>query len=110
MNFIPDAVLRAVDEFGEGLLVGTPDAICGELRTDLHIEIVPATDSTAICRYKLVHTRSPPTLRDRGSFTTTIIDGIDERLGQWGIEPPTAYTYVATVDGTHQYEGTLQLP
>ena len=91
MNHVPDEVLGAVDEFGESLLLGNPE-------------------STATCRYRAVHTQSPPAIRDRGSFMTTIIDGIDERLEQWGIEPPAAYTYAATVDGTHHYEGTLQLP
>lgn len=110
MNHIPDEVLEAIDEFGESLLLGTPKGMTGKLRTDLRIEIVPDSESTATCRYTTVHTQFPPALRDRGSFMTTIIDGIDQRLHQWGIEPAVAYTYVETVDDTHQYEGTLQLP
>jgi len=110
MNHIPDAVLTSIDEFGEQLLVGEPITVRGKLRTDLRIEITPTSETTATCRYETTHTQSPPTLRDRGSFVTTIIDGIDTRLGTWGITPPTAYTYTTTVDGTHQYEGTLQLP
>ena len=110
MNHIPDAVLGAIDEFGKRLLLGTPGPMSGTLRTDLRIEIVPETASTATCRYATVHTQSPPTIRDRGSFVTTIIDGIDERLREWGIEPPAAYTYVETVEDTHHYEGTVQLP
>ncbi|WP_253738667.1 hypothetical protein [Halohasta salina] len=110
MNHVPDEVLDAIDEFGECLLLGEPQRVHGKLRTDLRVEIVPNDESTAICRYTTVHTQSPPAIRDRGSFMTTIIDGVDERLKQWGIEPPTAYTYAATVEDTHHYEGTVQLP
>jgi len=110
MNHVPDEVLGAIDKFGESLLLGNPEPISGKLRTDLRIEIVPDTDSTATCRYRAVHTQSPPAIRDRGSFMTTVIDGVDEQLEQWGIDPPTAYTYAATVNGTHHYEGTLQWP
>ncbi len=110
MNHVPDEVLGAIDEFGERLLLGTPKPMRGKLRTDLWVEIIPHTDSMATCRYETVHTQSPPTLRDRGSFMTTIVDGIDERLQQWGIEPASAYTYVDTVERTHHYEGTVQLP
>ena len=110
MNHIPDAVLGSIDEFGKRLLLGTPGPMSGTLRTDLRIEIVPETESTARCRYETVHTQSPPVIRDRGSFVTTIIDGIDDRLREWGIEPPAAYGYVTTVDAVHHYEGTLQLP
>jgi len=105
--YTPDAVLEAIDEFGDSLLVGTPGEMSGKSRTDLRIEIIPDSESTAICRYKTVHTQSPPVLRDRGSFMTTIIDGIDDQLQEWGIEPSGAYT--AAVDETHHYEGTLQL-
>ena len=110
MNHVPDAVLTALDEFGESLLYGEPDRMSGTLRTDLRVEIVPESASSATCRYTTEHTQSPPTLRDRGSFVTTIIDGVDERLQEWGIEPPAAYTLVRTVDGTHHYEGPLRLP
>jgi|AntDeeMinimDraft_5_1070356.scaffolds.fasta_scaffold00736_8 hypothetical protein len=110
MNHIPDEVLGAVDEFGGDLLLGGVEPISEKLKSDLWVEIIPDTESTAVCRYKTVHTQSPPTIRDRGSFMTTIIDGVDTRLRQWGIEPPAAYTYVGTVDDTHHYEGTLQLP
>ena len=110
MNHVPDTVLDAIDEFGKRLLLGNPEPMSGTLRTDLRIEILPETDSTASCRYETVHTQSPPAIRDRGSFVTTIIDGIDERFRQWGIEPPAAYTYAGTVEDSHHYEGTLQLP
>ena len=110
MNHIPDEVLGAIDEFGKRLLLGTPEPTGGKLRTDLWIEIVPDGESTATCRYETVHTQAPPAIRDRGSFMTTIIDGIDQRLQEWGIDPPAAYTYVDTVDDTHHYEGTIRLP
>ena len=110
MNHIPDTVLTSIDEFGEQLLVGEPITVRGTLRADLRLEITPTDDTAASCRYETTHTRSPPTLRDRGSFVTTIIDGIDTRLESWGITPPTAYTYTTTVSETHRYEGTLQLP
>ena len=110
MNHVPDTVLTAIDEFGEGLLYGRPDRISGRLRTDLRVEIIPKDGSAATCRFTAVHTQSPAELRDRGSFVTTIVDGIDERLQEWGIDPPEAYTLVKTVDDTHHYEGRLELP
>jgi hypothetical protein len=110
MNHVPDEILTAIDEFGEGCLFGTLDPIGGRLRSELRIEVVPEDASTATCRYETEHTQSPPTLRDRGSFVTTIVDGVDERLQKWGIEPPDEYTLVTSVDGSHHYEGTLQLP
>lgn len=110
MHHIPDVVLGAIDEFGEELLLGDPQQVSGTLRTDLRVEIVPSDESTAVCRYETVHTQSPAAIRDRGPFVTTIIDGIDTRLREWGIEPPTAYTYVDTVGDTHHYEGCLELP
>jgi len=110
MNHVPDSVLAAIDGFGEQLLLGDASGMSGTLRTDLQIEISPPEGSSAICRYRTVHTQSPPTLRDRGSFVTTIVDAVDSRLRQWGIDPPPAYHYVDTVTDTHQYEGVLQLP
>lgn len=110
MNHVPDEVLESIDEFGNGLLFGDVNPVRGKLRTDLWITITPETDSTAVCRYETVHTQSPPTIRDRGSFMTTIIDGVDARLRKWGIEPPVAYEHVETSDDTHHYEGTLRLP
>lgn len=50
------------------------------------------------------------TLRDRGSFVTTIVDGLDGRRREWGFEPPAAYEYVATVDWSHRYEGRIDVP
>lgn len=111
MNHVPDDVLDSIDTFGEQLLVGTPPRVEGRLRQDLSVTIVPDTDcETARIRYETEHTRAPPVLRDRGSFVATIVDGVDERLRSWGIDPPDAYEHRTTVGTTHHYEGHLQLP
>jgi hypothetical protein len=109
MNHVPTDVLNAIDEFGESLLTGTAVRVNGQLRQDLRVGIWPTDATTATCRYETEHTQAPPVLRDRGPYVTTIVDGIDDRLRSWGIDPPPAYTHTTTVDGTHQYEGTLQL-
>lgn len=111
MNHVPDAAIAAIDAFGEGHLRGDPPSVRERLRSDLRLRIDPSADGrTARCRFETEHTRAPPRLRDRGSFLTTYVDGVDERLREWGITPPEAYTHVETVDGTHRYEGTLRLP
>jgi len=110
MNHVPDAVLTAIDTFGTQLLHGDANTMCGTLRSDLQLNIAPTGESIARCRYTTTHTQSPPTLRERGAYVTTIVNGVDTKLQQWGIDPPSAYRYVETVDGTHYYEGTLQLP
>jgi hypothetical protein len=111
MNHVPDDVLDALDTFGEHLLVGRPPRVEGRLRQDLSVTIVPNTDGeTARIRYETEHTQAPPVLRDRGSFVATIVDGVDERLRSWGVEPPDAYEYRETVGTTHRYEGRLRLP
>ena len=111
MNHVPDDVLEDIDTFGEQLLTGTPPRVEGRLRQDLGVTIVPDTGSgTARIRYETEHTQAPPVLRDRGPFVTTILDGIDDRLRSWGVEPPDAYEHTETVGTTHRYEGQLQLP
>lgn len=111
VNHVPDDVLESLDDFGEGLLTGSPPPVRGRLRSDLRVRVRPTGDGgTAVCRYETEHTQAPPTLRDRGSYVTTIVDGVDDRLRAWGIDPPEAYEYVETVDGSHRYEGTLRLP
>jgi hypothetical protein len=110
VNHVPDAALDAIDDFGEGLLTGTPSAFAVRLRSDLRLRVRPRDDGTTRCRYETAHTRAPPTLRDRGSFVTTVVDGIDDRFREWGIEPPESYAYVETVDGRHHYEGALRVP
>ena len=110
MNHVPDEALAAIDAFGEGHLRGEPAPVRERLRSDLRIRILLEDDGTARCRFETEHTRTPPTLRDRGSFLTTYVDGVDDRLRAWGIDPPDAYEYRGTVEGTHRYEGTLSLP
>ena len=111
MNHVPDDALDAIDAFGEGLLRSEPPPVRERLRSDLRLRVVAADDgTTAVCRFETEHTAAPPTLRDRGSFIRTIVDGVDARFEVWGIDPPEAYRYVDTVEGTHRYEGTLTLP
>ena len=111
MNHVPNEALAAIDAFGEGHLRGEPTPVRERLRSDLRVRIESNGDGrTARCRFETEYSRTPPTLRDRDSFLVTYVDGVDERLRQWGIEPPDAYEYRETVDGTHRYEGTLSLP
>lgn len=110
MNHVPNDAVDAIDAFGAGLLRSDPPSVRERLRSDLRVRITAADGGeTALCRFETEHTTAPPTLRERGSFVRTIVDGIDGRLDAWGIEPPEAYRYVETVDGTHRYEGTLVL-
>jgi len=111
VNHVPNDVLEALDAFGEGLLTGRPPPVEKRLRSDLWVSVRPAGDGeTAVCQYETEHTQAPPTLRDRGSYVTSIVDGVDDRLRAWGIDPPETYEYVETVDGSHRYEGLLRLP
>lgn len=111
VNHVPDDAITAIDAFGEGILRGDAPTVRERLRSDLRLRVeLAGDDRTARCRFETEHGRAPPTLRERGSFLTTYVDGVDERLGEWGIDPPDEYTYVETVDGTHRYEGTLRLP
>ena len=110
MNHVPDEALAAIDAFGEDMLGGEPPPVRERLRSDLRLRVlVDDGEATATCRFETEHTTTPETLRGRGSFVTTIVDGIDARFEAWGIEPPGAYRYADTVDGTHRYEGTLRL-
>lgn len=111
MNHIPDTVLTDIDAFGEQALRGQPSRVDGTLRSDLQIVIIPKEDGqTATVQYETVHTQRPSTLRERGSFVATIVDGIDARLESWGVIPPEAYRYTSTTGETHTYTGCLNLP
>jgi hypothetical protein len=111
MNHVPDDVLDDIDTLGEQFLVGSPPRVDGRLRDDLSVTIVPdESGRTARIRYETEHTQAPPVLRDRGSFVTTIVDGIDSRLRSWGIEPPEAYEHTESVGRVHHYEGRLRFP
>ena len=109
MNHVPNDALDAIDAFGEGILYGAPPPVRERLRSDLRLRIsAPDGGRSAPCRFETEHARTPATLRERGSFVRTIVDGVDDRLAAWGIETPEAYRYGVTVDGTHRYDGTLE--
>lgn len=128
MNHVPDEAVAALDAFGRGILEGEPPPVHERLRSDLRVRIVPgerarsgpdassdrsevpSDRAVARCRFLTDHTQTPATLRGRGSYVTTIVDAIDERLVAWGVRPPDAYRYVESRGGTHVYEGTLELP
>jgi len=126
VNHVPNEALAALDEFGRGHLEGRRVPVTEQLRRDLRLVVTPtaadtdrrtptAADSqrggeTALCRFLARHTQRPSTLRDRGSYVQTVVDGVDARLVAWGIEPPPAYEYAGTDDGWHRYEGRLRLP
>jgi len=110
VNHVPDAALAAIDDLGRAVLRGDDATVSERLRSDLRVHIEVTDDDTARCAFETDHTTAPATLRDRGSFVTTIVDGIDEKLRSWGIEPPPAYEFADTVEGVHRYEGLLRLP
>lgn len=111
-NHVPDEALAALDAFGRGHLEGSPPPVRERLRSDLRLAIdPPATPGDdAVCRFLTAHTRRPATLRGRGSYVRTIVDGVDDRLRAWGVEPPAAYEYADTENGVHEYAGRLRLP
>jgi hypothetical protein len=110
MNHVPDEVLDEIDAFGEGLLTGTTVRVEGQLREDLRVRVRPDGSGGVLCRYEREHTQAPPEIRSYGSFVTTLVDSIDDRLRSWGVSPPEAYTYTGTVDGVHRYDGSLGVP
>jgi hypothetical protein len=110
VNHVPDEALAAIDEFGESFLLDAASAVSVRLRRDLKLRVTPTGDGTAVCRFQTTHRQTPPTVRDRGSFVATVVDGVDDRFRSWGIDPPDAYEYDETVDGVHYYVGTLRLP
>lgn len=110
MNHVPDDTLAAIDAFGEGWLRGDPPAVTERLRSDLRLRIRPIGDGVARCRFEIDGGRAPPTLRERGSFVETIVDGVDERLTAWGVDPPPAYEHVESVGGSHRYAGRVRFP
>lgn len=114
MNHVPDDVLAAVDDLGRAVLTDDPAALDCRLRSDFRVRIDcdrAALDAgTVAVAFRLERGDPEPTLRGHGSFVTTIVDGVDDRLRAWGIEPPPVYEHVETTDGTHHYAGTLRLP
>jgi hypothetical protein len=114
VNHVPDEALSAIDGFGEGLLVGEPRPVSARLRSDLRLRIPcdrAALDAgeTAI-EFRLDHGRTEPTLGAYGPFVGTVVEGVERRLREWGIDPPAAYEYDGTEEGRHRYAGRLRLP
>ena len=113
-NHVPDEALAALDAFGRGHLEGSPPAVRERLRGDLRLAVDPPAEGgsgvIADCRFHTTHSRRPATLRERGSYVRTIVDGVDDRLRAWGVRPPAAYEYAGTDDGVHEYAGRLRLP
>ena len=111
MNHVPDDALAAVDAFGEGLLVGETRPVEVRLRSDLRLAIDPDTrDGTATVAFRIEHGRREERLRGYGSFVGTVVDGVERRLGEWGVRPPEEYAYRDTDDGWHRYAGEAGLP
>ena len=99
MNHVPDEATAAIARFGDSVLYGAPEPVRTRLRSDLRLRIEggESVAETGVARvsFHIAHRRIEPTLRDYGPFVTTIVDGVDESLREWGVEPPTAYEYDA---------------
>jgi hypothetical protein len=114
VNHVPDDVLDAVDDLGRAILTDDPAALDCRLRSDFRVRIDcdrAALDAgTVAVAFRLERGDPEPTLRGHGSFVTTIVDGVDDRLRAWGIEPPATYA-VREADGRWQiYAGRADLP
>jgi hypothetical protein len=114
VNHVPDPVLAAIDGLGRAILVDDPTTLDQRLRGDFRIRIDcdrTALDAgTASVTFRLEHGTPAPTLRGHGSFVATVVDGVDSRLREWGIEPPDAYTHRSTDDRWQIYAGRAALP
>lgn len=113
MNHVPDEALAAIDRFGKGLLTGTANPVQERLRSDIRL-VIPCTAEDieaglTTAQFRMAHSRFEPTLRAYGSFVETIVDGIDDRLLSWGVDPPEAYEYSGAHGGPHVYQGRLRL-
>ena len=114
MNHVPDPVLAAIDDLGRAILVDDPTTLDRRLRSDFRVRI--DCDRTALdagaaaATFRLEHGTPAPTLREHGSFVATVVDGVDSRLREWGIEPPDAYTHRSTENGWQTYAGRAALP
>jgi hypothetical protein len=112
-NHVPNEVLEALDRFGDGLLTGAPPAVGERLRSDLRLRVeggAGVTETgTARVAFHLDHGRREGRLRDYGSFVGTIVDGVDDRLREWGVEPPGTYDFAGVEDGWLVFAGTAQV-
>jgi hypothetical protein len=113
VNHVPDDVAAAVDDLGQSLLVDEPAAVRGRLRADFCVRIdadrAALDTGVATITFRLKHTTAADELRDHGSYVCTIVDNLEARLREWGIDPPSAYTHRATEDGWQVYDGTLEI-
>lgn len=114
MNHVPDAALAAIDDLGEGLLVGEARPVETRLRSDLRLS-VPVDDSalaagTVAVAFRIEHGRREDRLGGYGPFVDTVVDGVERRLREWGVQPPAEYPYRDTADGWHRYAGEARLP
>ena len=114
MNHVPDAALAAIDDLGEALLVGEARPVEARLRSDLRLS-VPVDDAalaagTTTVAFRIEHGRREERLREHGPFVGTVVDGVESRLREWGVQPPPAYAYSDTADGWHRYAGEARLP
>jgi hypothetical protein len=117
MNHVPDEALAALDALGEGLLVGAARPVDVALRTDLRL-VVPVDDAAvadghAPVEFHLEHARRESHLRAHGSFVATVVDGVETRLREWGVDPPERYAHdrdrSRDGDSWRVYAGTLRL-
>lgn len=111
-NHVPDEALAAIDGLGEGLLVGDPRPVAVRLRSDLGL-CVPCTEAAIRAgavpvEFHIEHGHGRETLRGHGSFVGTIVDGIDDRFREWGIEPPAAYEHRGRRSDGFRYGGMLR--
>ncbi len=109
MNHVPDGVLSAIDDLGEGLLVGDARPVAASLRSDLRLRI-PVDDAAvqaghAPVEFHLQHAQGHDELRAHGSFVATVVDGVESRLREWGVEPPERYEH----DHDRTEEGTWRV-
>lgn len=97
MNHVPDAALAVLDDLGEGLLVGEARPVDARLRSDLRLVILLTDEALAAghttVRFRIEHTRRHDHLREHGAFVATIVDGVETKLREWGIEPPERYAH-----------------
>lgn len=112
MNHVPNDVLAAIDELGQGVLVDEPTALDKRLRSDFRVRIncdQAALDAgAATIMFRLERTSSVVQLRNHGSFVCTIVDNVESSLREWGLDPPAEYTHRETEDGWQVYDGTLR--
>jgi len=114
MNHVPDEALAAIDDLGRGLLVGDPRPVEASLRSDLRLSIPVDADALRAgetpVAFHLRHTRGHDHLRAHGSFVATVVDGVETRLREWGVEPPERYEHDRDVDGDWRvYDGEARL-